>query len=243
LARAIDYASADFTSARLTALGRARLALVAALGDYSGWVAGPRPPLDPRALLRGQLSALLDTIEAMLARRASAARAIGASPVGNENTNYFAEYTRSIYRDEVRALYSAAGSTSAVDLARLQAGSRIAGSKAGSDWMHRNYAFSGDLRRPLLAIDGIGDDWLTPAQLAYAEKIARRRANSMHRQLWVARPGHCSFTAAEESTALDTLATRITTGHWPDTRPAALNRHASEIRFTHFNPPLFPRSQ
>jgi pimeloyl-ACP methyl ester carboxylesterase len=244
LRQAITYARADFASAKRTTLGRARLSLVAALGDYSGWVAGElNPPRDAKTLLRGQLSALLGTIEAMLARRAQAAHTVGGSPVGNERTNYLTEYSRSIYRTEVRTLYAAAALTPTVDLARLNDGPRIPGSSNGGRWMSDNYTFTGRLQVPVLAIDGTGDDWLTPAQGVYRQKAARRRSSSMYRQLWIARPGHCNFTLEEQLVALQTLAARIRTGRWPDTRAATLNQSATNTRFTQFSPPPYPRSQ
>jgi pimeloyl-ACP methyl ester carboxylesterase len=242
LMRAISYARADFASAERTTLGRARLALVAALGDYSGWVAGEvSPPRDANALLRGQLSALLGTIEAMLARRALAARTIGASPVGNESTNYLTEYARSIYRTEVHTLYTAAGISPAVDIARLNDGVRIPDTSKGERWLIDNYAFTGRVHVPVVAIDGTGDDWLTSAQGVYQQKAARSGSSSMYRQLWIARPGHCNFTLEEKLVALQTLAARITSGRWPDTRAGTLNDRGTNTRFAQLSPPPYPR--
>nr|WP_042195412.1 hypothetical protein [Kibdelosporangium sp. MJ126-NF4]CEL21990.1 hypothetical protein [Kibdelosporangium sp. MJ126-NF4]CTQ92770.1 hypothetical protein [Kibdelosporangium sp. MJ126-NF4] len=46
------------------------------------------------------------------------------------------------------------------------------------------------------------------------------------RQYQINRAGHCTFTASEEITALQTVIRRLDTGRWPATDPATLNTAA-----------------
>ncbi|MFI0776055.1 hypothetical protein [Streptomyces sp. NPDC021212] len=64
---------------------------------------------------------------------------------------------------------------------------------------------------------------------------------------YVDNPGHCAFSPAERLGALNTLEDRITTGHWPDTDPTALNNRAAAAdpttpaRYIAYQPGPYPR--
>jgi len=65
---------------------------------------------------------------------------------------------------------------------------------------------------------------------AYASVVRSAGDNSMLRQVFVHRAGHCAFTPAETITAFKTLVHRIDTGRWEDsTDPAAMNANAASL--------------
>src|SRR5438270_167982 len=94
-----------------------------------------------------------------------------------------------------------------------------------------NYTFGGRISVPLLAVDGTGDDWATPSQGDYAERVAAADSADKFRMLWVARPGHCNFASAERIAALNVLVERVDSGGWPELAPAAMNRRTVGAAF------------
>ncbi|PYY18304.1 MAG: hypothetical protein DMG61_00760, partial [Acidobacteria bacterium] len=50
--------------------------------------------------------------------------------------------------------------------------------------------------------------------------------NSLLRETFVHRAGHCTFTPAETITALENLIVRLDTGKWSKLEPATLNNTA-----------------
>ena len=241
LRRDIASVEAAASKAKQTALGRARLELVAALGDYSGWIAPEsEPPTDADTVLEGQLTALTSTLAAALARRA--ASATHGNPVGNERVDYRAQLGRSIYQRQVEDLYRRAGADLDSDLESLQAARRIDADPHAAAELAAGYTFTGRLSVPVLSVDGTGDDWATPSQGDYAVLTAGAGAGALFRVLWVARPGHCNFAPTEVVAAVGALAARLESGRWPDLRPAAVNSRAGYGRFSAFRPPTYPRS-
>src|SRR5207245_1598550 len=71
-------------------------------------------------------------------------------------------------------------------------------------------------------VDGVTDE------NAYASVVRSAGDNSMLRQVFVHRAGHCSFMPAETITAFKTLVHRLDTGGWQDgTDPGAMNATAA----------------
>ncbi|HKB19320.1 MAG TPA: hypothetical protein VKF28_09795, partial [Candidatus Dormibacteraeota bacterium] len=65
---------------------------------------------------------------------------------------------------------------------------------------------------------------------AYASVVRSAGDNSMLRQVFVHRAGHCTFTPAETITAFQTLVHRLDTGQWEDsTNPASMNSQATSL--------------
>src|SRR5258708_34537211 len=65
---------------------------------------------------------------------------------------------------------------------------------------------------------------------AYASVVRSAGDNSMLRQVFVHRAGHCTFTPAETITAFQTLVHRLDTGRWDDsTNPATMNATATAL--------------
>ena len=77
-----------------------------------------------------------------------------------------------------------------------------------------------------------GDGLVVPEnEQAYQQAAQQAGDQSMLRQIFVHRAGHCAFTPAETITAVQTLLNRLGTGHWNQAAltPAALNARAAAL--------------
>jgi hypothetical protein len=83
---------------------------------------------------------------------------------------------------------------------------------------------------PVLSLHTTGDGGAPADQERwYAGPVHRNGDPGKLRQLYVERGGHCSFSVAEELTALRTLLPRVETGRWPTTSSGRLNAAANEF--------------
>jgi hypothetical protein len=208
-------ARAVLTAAQRTRAGRARIALAAALIDLPGGA----------GLERAQFHALRTQLAFAFGYRAELERRAGGNPSWNAGVDYAAQLGRSADRDEVRALYAAAGLDLRADLAALAAARRVSAQPRARAYLERNVVLDGRLAAPLLTLHTTAD-WIVPFQneRAFADLVGR---GALLRQLYVRRAGHCAFTDAEMLTALDVLFARIDRGRWPDT--TALNAAARRL--------------
>lgn len=256
-------ARALLEQARGTPAGQARLGLAAAIGNIPGW----HDPLAPEPArhefgerLRNQLS-WYDEVCFLVyfLLRAQVERRAGGNPSWNEGVDYGTLLERSTNRDEVQALYEAAGLDLQADLGILAAAPRIAADPAAVGYLERNIVFSGDLAGvPVLTLHTDGDGLVTPDnEHAYADIVAAAGQQQLLRQLFVHRGGHCTFTVAEVLVALRAVLERVDAGSWPVLEPAALNAAAAALgeernilvrggepatpAFTAFVPQGFPR--
>ncbi|MGI8809154.1 MAG: hypothetical protein ACR2KK_15205 [Acidimicrobiales bacterium] len=255
-------ASEVLQAAQSTAAGRARLALLAAIGDIPGWhgPAKPAPAADDfDARQRNQFAWLEDVgfLVFFWARRQVEIQA-GGNPSWNADVDYRQLLSTSINRDEVEALYPAGGLDLDKDLDRLAGEERIEADRSAVAYLERHIVFTGDLGGvPVLTMHTEGDGLVTPGQeQAYADVVRHAGHQDFLRQLYVDRGGHCTFTFAEILTALDLLRERIDSGAWPVLDPAALNDIAARFGvacnmlpsgkptrggFCSFDPPRFTR--
>jgi hypothetical protein len=223
-------------AAQATPQGRARLALVAALGDLPGWAdpTQPEPAPDDVATRQANQFGILQQIGlpfAWVGRAEVEARA-GGNPSWNTGVDYARQLRRSADRREVQALYAAAGLDLRSDLAALAREPRIAADPAAVDYLTRNVTFDGDLGGvPTLTIHTT-DDTLVGVQneQAYAAVVRRAGDARLLRQAFVHRAGHCSFTPAETIAALQALLDRVAAGDWHGgSAPAALDAGAAAL--------------
>jgi hypothetical protein len=89
---------------------------------------------------------------------------------------------------------------------------------------------SGRLRVPLVTIHTVGDGGAPPDQGRwYADEVREHGGRDLVRQLYVERGQHCSISAADEVTAVETIGRRVATGRWPDTSPRRLNAQVARF--------------
>jgi pimeloyl-ACP methyl ester carboxylesterase len=222
-----------FNQAAPTPAGRARIALVAALIDIPGWF-DPRVP-EPaagdfvaREAAQAQWESRVDFAFAFRYRADLELRA-GGNPSWNTGVDYSHQLSTSADRDEVNALYGAAGLDLQSDLRALNAGAHVAADPAAAAYLERNISFDGQLGIPVLTMHTTGDGLVVPPnEGAYANAASAAGASALLRQTFVQRAGHCAFTEAETVAAVQVLLERLDTGRWDDAAlvPAALNASA-----------------
>jgi pimeloyl-ACP methyl ester carboxylesterase len=156
----------------------------------------------------------------------------------------FAELlNHSPYHDVVRNLYRAGGLDLKADLASLTGGATIGADPDAIASLEATSVPTGDLEVPELTLHTTADP-LVPVQheSVYADGVRSAGANSLLRQAFVNRWGHCSFTPAELVAGLEALRLRVETGRWGSVaQPQALQASASAIglgdaAFVHFKP-------
>jgi pimeloyl-ACP methyl ester carboxylesterase len=251
-------------NAQATPQGRARLALVAALGDTPGWFTplSPEPAATDYAAQEAN-QYLWDTrvtFPFVFALRAELEARAGGNPSWNTGVNYFSDLAKSADAPEVKALYQAAGLSVNQDLRILNSAPRISAVPAAVQYLTTNIVFNGILPVPVLTMHTTGDGLVVPEnEQAYRSAVDRAGDPNLLRQVFVHRAGHCTFTPAETITAVQTLKNRLSTGQWNVPDPATMNSEAAGLgaqynvffdgtklvptpsAFTSFRPAQYPR--
>lgn len=222
-------------AAQATPQGRARLALVAAIGDTPGWF-NPNSPEPDRTdyAAREQNQFLWSqnvTFPFIFALRAELEARAGGNPSWNTNVDYRDLLDNSINRDEVRALYRQAGLSLEDDIQTLTDAPRIAANHKAVQYLIKNIVFNGQIKVPVLTMHTTGDGLVLPQdEQSYAQVIRDEGNGHLLRETFVHRAGHCSFTPAETITAFQTLIHRLDTGKWQNsTDPDVLNQEAAAL--------------
>lgn len=211
-----------------SAEGRARLALVAALlntpTDLEGVDAN-----NPEALAAAQAKLIADTLPTVIERRHTIVNAAGGDSGWTAGVDYSALLQASEQRQLVKHMYAVAGLNLTTDLSTLTANADIEPSVEGYEWMLRTSTPTGELQVPLLATHTVVD-LLAPVeyQEEYAETVRQAGGNSLFRQAFVNRAGHCNFTVAENIAAIEAMDQRLETGHWGSVATTANLQRAAE---------------
>ncbi|HEV2032815.1 MAG TPA: prolyl oligopeptidase family serine peptidase [Candidatus Dormibacteraeota bacterium] len=214
-----QLASQVFDAAAATAQGRARIALVAALGAVPGWFdpAGAQPaPTDyaaqeaAQALWESQVDFPFE-----FQYRSELERRAGGNPSWNTGVDYTNQLAISSNSAEVTALYAAAGLDLAADLRALNSGARIKADPNAVAYLNRFISFDGTLRVPVLTMHTIGDGLVVPQnETAYSDVVSVAGNQDLLRQVFVHRAGHCAFSAAETITVIELMLARLDAGNW-----------------------------
>jgi len=230
----LQAAEAAGAQAQQTAAGRARLALVSALGDTPGWFdpSMPEPAATDYAAQEANqfLWGSQVTFPFVFAFRAELEARAGGNPSWNTGVNYLADVAKSADFNEVKALYRAAGLSLTRDLLTLNGSPRIKANPGAEAYLIKNIAFNGSISVPVLTMHTTGDGLVVPEnEQAYRSAVDRVGRGSLLRQVFVHRAGHCTFTPAETVTAVQTLEDRLSTGHWHVPGPAAMNEQTAAL--------------
>src|SRR6266851_5490232 len=232
-----NFQLAEFVAAQeqATPQGRARLALVAAIGDTPGWFttgsAEPAPTdFAARELNQFKWDANVD-FPFLFALRADLEMHAGGNPSWNAGVDYRTQFNESINKDEVVALYSAAGLDLQADLNKLAAAPRISASEKSVAYLTKYIIFNGELESPVLTMHTTGDGLVLPQdEQAYSSVVRSQDNSGLLRTTFVHRAGHCTFTPAETVTAFNTLIHRLNTGSWGSTtQSSAMNGAAAAL--------------
>ena len=230
----LGLAESILSAANGTAAGRARTALVAAVGDSPGWfTTGAPQPAQTDYAAREQNQMLWDqnvTFPFVFALRGELEARAGGNPSWNTGVNYVADLAKSADLKEVIALYKAAGLSLGKDLQTLNSAKRIKANPNAEAYLIKNISFNGRISVPVLTMHTTGDGLVVPEnEQAYRSAVDQAGRASLLRQVFVHRAGHCTFTPAETVTAVQTLENRLATGRWHVPSPAAMNAQAAAL--------------
>jgi pimeloyl-ACP methyl ester carboxylesterase len=217
----VGLANAAVTAAQATPEGRARLALAAALFNLPDWYQSgtERPARDDYAgRQQQQFFALQFQLAFIFGFRQELEQRAGGNPSWNVGADYGRMLTRSGTRDLVAALYRQSSLDLGSDLQRLTRAPRVRADLHATKYLIRNVVFDGRIRVPVLTVHTTADGLVVaPHERAYRDTVNRAGRGRLLEQLWLDRPGHCSFADDETLTALDVLLERLDTGRWPRT--------------------------
>jgi pimeloyl-ACP methyl ester carboxylesterase len=216
------------TQATESAEGRARLALVAALLNTPTDLDGVDTK-NPKALAAAQAKLVLDTLPTVIQRRDSIVNAAGGDSGWTAGVDYSKLLHSSAHRGHVEHMYALADLKLATDLSTLTANADIKPSEQGNEWMLRTSTPTGELQVPLLATHTVMD-LLAPVEFQeeYSETVRQAGNNSLLRQAFVNRAGHCNFTVAENIAAIEAMDQRLDTGHWGSAAATSKLQRAAE---------------
>ncbi len=250
--------TAAAAAAQQTAAGRARLALAMAFINVPTWSSEQNPPPpahDPVAQEAGQYAVEFsdlfsipgvfpNTLGFIEGSRYSLNHADGGGIATWTRGVDFASLLRhSPYKDEVEALYRAAGLNLHDDLATLTQKADISADPAAVYSLKATSVPTGHLDVPELDIHTIADQ-LVPVQQEdfYAQQVRRAGSGDLLRQAYVASVGHCNFSAAELLAGVQAISKRVATGHWGSApEPRTLEEVAKRLdlgaaRFVRYDP-------
>jgi len=110
---------------------------------------------------------------------------------------------------------------------------RIAAAAGPKAYITKYITYSGDIDMPVLTMHTPGDGLVEVTdENAYASVVRSTGDNSLLRQVFVHRAGHCTFTSAETVTAFKSLVHRLDTGHWSSLDASTMNSQATSLGST-----------
>ena len=232
----VARANAAVAAAQATPHGRARLALAAALFPLPDWsVPDTQRPArrDYAERQRQQFLALQFQLAFIFGFRQEVEQRAGGNPSWNAGVDYGRLLRRSGSRDIAVALYRQNGLELRRDLRLLERGPRVRSDRRATGYLIRNTVFDGRIDVPVLTVHTTADGLVvSPHEDAYRDAVRRSGRSRLLKQLYVDRPGHCTFSDEETLAALDMLLTRLDRGRWP-TR--------TNVAFDDYEPPPFLR--
>ena len=214
----IGALQAAVETAQATEVGRAKIALAAAIGDFPGWAHAdnPRPaPDDLDTQQQAQFEHMMEMAFFGLALGADIDGKVGGNPSTTIGVDYAKLLHRSNGHDEVLALYARSGLNLKQDLKSLAAADRIAADPAARAKLAEISTFTGEISDPMLTLHTAGDQQVVVEQEnAYAKTVRQAGNGTLLRQAFTERAFHCAFTPAEMLSALGALTDRVKTGAW-----------------------------
>lgn len=230
----LNLAEEVLAEAAGTAQGRARLSLVAALGDTPGWFTPLSPEPAPTDFTDQQMNQFLwaqmvDFPFAFAFRAELEFRAQG-NPSWNTGVDYRLQLERSADAAEVRALYQQAGLDLDADLDFLNRSPRISADPHAEEYLKENITYNGEIHIPVLTLHTTGDGLVVVQNESAYRKVVREEGNERFlRHRFISRAGHCAFTPAETIAAVQALLNRLDTRHWGPLDVNDLNSAAAQL--------------
>lgn len=242
--------TAMLDAAEKTAAGRARIAFAARAAQLPDW-SDPAKPAPAAGDAEARARGLADSLVRGLVRQAMSSRyqlehLSGGNISANVGVDYGALLAQADQDGLVRGLYREAGLSLDTDLAALARAPRLTADPKALAYVATG-VFDGDIKVPVLTLNGLGDPISPPAsQQFYQQAVERAGKGALLRQTYTHSAGHCGFTPAETVASVHALVTRIKSGQWPDTSAAGMTALAGATglgasRFVSYTPPPFLR--
>ena len=232
----VARANAAVAAAQATPEGRARLALAAALFPLPDWYDPntQRPARhDFEVRQQQQFRALQFQLAFIFGFRQEVERRAGGNPSWNAGVDYRRLLSRSGSRDIAVALYRRTGLELRRDLRLLERAARVRPEPRATAYLIRNTVFDGRIDVPVLTVHTTADGLVvSPHEDAYRDAVRRSGRARLLKQLYLDRPGHCTFTDDETLAALRVLLARLDRGRWPT---------KTDTAFDDYEPPPFLR--
>jgi hypothetical protein len=228
--------TAAVRAAQTSPEGRARLSFVFALLNVAPVAPGiPEPsPNDAAAIEAAQYASAVQSfplLNFIQFGRYWIELAAGGNGSWTRGESFAELLSHSPHHDVVSKLYRAAGLDLKADLETLSAGAAIGADPDAIASLEETSVPTGKLDVPQLTLHTTADP-LVPVQheSAYADVVRRAGTNSLLRQAYVDRWGHCSFTPAELVAGVEALRHRVETGRWDSVaQPQTLQASASAL--------------
>jgi pimeloyl-ACP methyl ester carboxylesterase len=230
----LQLAEEFLAAAAGTPQGRARLSLVAALGDTPGWFTPLSPEPAPTDFAGQQMNQFLwaqmvDFPFAFAFRAELEFRAQG-NPSWNSGVDYRRQFEHSADAAEVRALYAQAGLDLDADLKMLNETARIDADPQAANYLKQNITYNGEIHIPVLTLHTTGDGLVVVQnESAYRDVVGEEGNERFLRRRFISRAGHCAFTPAETIAAVKALLNRLDTGQWGPLDVTDLNNEAEAL--------------
>jgi hypothetical protein len=241
--------TAAVQAAQTTQEGRARLAFVFALLNVAPVAPGvPEPaPNDAAAIEAAQYASAVQSfpvLDFVQFGRYWIELAAGGNGSWTRGEDFAELLSHSPYHAVVRELYRTAGLDLKADLNALNAGATIGADPDAIASLEETSVPTGELEVPQLTLHTTADP-LVPVQHegVYGDVVRRAGGNSLLRQAYVERWGHCAFTPAEIVASVQALRHRVESGRWGSVAQAqSLQASASalglgEAAFVHYTQP------
>ncbi len=230
----LGIAEGALAAAQATPQGRARLALVAALGDIPGWFTPTSPQPSPTDYASQEANQFLwaqqVTFPFVFAFRAELEARAGGNVSWNVGVDYKRQLAISSDRAEVEALYLQAGLNLEDDLNTLNQAARIPAKISAVIYLERFIIYDGQIHIPVMTLHTSGDGLVVVQnERAYRTTVTEAGNDGFLEQAFVHRAGHCAFTPAETVVAFQTLIDRLDTGSWQGVHPGVWNKEASAL--------------
>jgi len=214
-----ELAEGLLAAAQETPQGRARIALGAALSDTPGWFTSLSPePVATDYASQEENQFLWDAevdFPFVFAFRAELEARAGGNVSWTTGVDFREQLNLSLDRDEVRALYKAAGLNLDADLDALNHAARITADKHAVEYLENNIIDNGEIHIPVLTLHTKGDGLVVDEnESAYKDLVDEVGNGEFLRRDFIDRAGHCAFTPAETIAAVGKLIDRLDTGKW-----------------------------
>jgi hypothetical protein len=215
-----------------TDLGRARLALAAAVRQLPQWLI-PSLPEPARNDYDAQYAQLIQDYPTNFFIASPFEEAAGGIMSWNDSVDYNVIVGRSGRQDFVQAMYEKAGLGRAAleaDLRVLEKAPRVYADPEAVARAEKFMTYTGRIEGPLMFLHNIGDNGFSPSdKVAYDETARRAGNNKLIQTAFVHSARHANFADLEKITSFTVLVNYLDTGKWGDASADVLNALAQKL--------------